>query len=124
MGFAMEFAEGYVGEDEITFVQVVGGVQLFDSVLAVRPAADGTIARMEGVWAEIIGETTDRRPIKSAADALLSFLREGHTGSTVSEITCGYAVLLREAGYRSADAVPVWRVETADKNVYYYDARQ
>lgn len=124
MGFSMTYAEGYPGDTAVTFVQLIDGVQLFECVLSVHPAADGTVARAEGAWAAVVESAGEKLPVKSAADALLSFLREGHAGSTITEITCGYAVLLSEEGYRTADAVPVWRVETADGNLYYYDARQ
>ncbi len=124
MGFSMTYAEGFLSGEAVTFVQVINGVRLFDCALSVYPAADGSIARMEGVWVKIGEAAGEKARVKSAADALLSFLREGKSGSTITKVECGYAVLLKEEGYRTADAVPVWKVETADGNSYYYDARQ
>ena len=123
MGFSMEYAKGYREGEAVVFVQMPDGVQLFESALSVYPTADGTIARMEGVWANITKKNYERRAIKPAADALLAFLRSGERGK-ITAITCGYAVLRAEDGYRTADAIPVWKVETADGAVFYEDARQ
>ena len=78
---------------------------------------------MEGVWAQITEVAPEKARIRSAADALLSFWREVGAGKTITNIRPGYALLVTENGYRTADAVPVWRVETADGTEYSYDAR-
>ncbi len=124
MGFSMEYAVGTTENGAVVFRQEIDGVRLLDMHLSVYPAADGTIAAMEGVWpgvAEIAGE---KAYIKSATDALLTFLREATGAQTVTDITLGYAIGISENGYRTADAVPVWVIETADGGRFTYDARQ
>ncbi len=123
MGFPMGYAKGQAGQEAVTFVQIIDGAQLFESTITVYPAADGTVSRIEGAWANVQPGKRQRTPVKSAADALLQFLQEGKKG-TISRVACGYAVLRAEAGYRTADAVPVWRVECADGTIHYYDARR
>ncbi len=123
MGFFMEYTEGTVEDGAVFFIRSVDGAPLHEVGLKVFPAADGTVARMEGVWAEIVEVGEERERLNSASDALLSFLREGEPGSTVTHMDIGYAVLVPEQGYHTADAVPVWRVVTADGNTRYYDAR-
>ncbi len=123
MGLSMEYAEGTLQDGAVRFVQKVNGAPLYECWLMVYPAADGTVARMEGVWTKIVESGKERTVIKGAEGALLSFLRESEAGSEVTAVDWGYAVLLAEDGYHSADAVPVWRVETADGKQYYYDAR-
>ncbi len=123
MGFSMEYAKGHREGEAVLFVQMVDGVQLFESALFVYPAADGTIARMEGDWANITKRDYERGTIKPAADALLDFLRSGGKGE-ITAITSGYAVLRAESGYRTADAIPVWEIKTAAGTVFYADARQ
>lgn len=124
MGISMDYTSGTVENGAVHFVQEIDGIRLFDFYLTVYPAADGTVAAMEGVWAEITEKLQERTRIRPAADALLMFLRESEKKRTVTSITCGYAVLLAENGYRTADAVPAWRIETEDGAQYFYDARQ
>ncbi len=124
MGISMEHADGVLENGAVLFVQKIEGVRLFDFYLRVYPAADGTVAAMEGIWAEITAKSQEKARIRSAADALLMFLREAQNTKTVTSITCGYAVLLTENGYRTADAVPTWRIETEEGAQYFYDARQ
>ncbi len=123
MGFSMEYAKGTVEEGVVLFVQIVEGAPLCGVGLKVFPAGDGTISRIEGVWAEVVETSDEKTQLRSAADALLSFLREGETGSTVTDVTVGYAVLVPEEGYHTADAVPVWQVKTEDGHFFQYDAR-
>ncbi|MBQ7034065.1 MAG: hypothetical protein IJN25_10465 [Clostridia bacterium] len=124
MGFSMAYAEGAVTDNTVQFVQTVHGVPLFGCVLAVCPAADGTVARMEGNWANIVESDAERATIGGAESALLSFLRESGGANTITEVSCGYGVLFAEEAYHSADAVPVWMVKTADGKCVFYDARQ
>lgn len=123
MGLSMEYAEGTLQDGAVRFIQEVNGAPLYDCWLMVYPAADGTVARMEGIWAEIVADGRERADIKGAESALLSFLREDGTDKEITAVHWGYAVLLAEEGYHSADAVPVWRVETAGGSQYFYDAR-
>ncbi|MBE7024669.1 MAG: hypothetical protein E7408_01270 [Ruminococcaceae bacterium] len=123
MGFSMEYAEGTVEDGIVRFVQKVNGLPLFQYSLTVYPAGDGTVARMEGVWAEVVTAAKERGVIRDATSALLSFLQETDGNHTVTRVENGYAVFLAEEGYHTADAVPVWKVETEDGTVRFYDAR-
>ncbi len=125
MGFSMRYAEGTLSGDAVHFIQKVDKMPLFGCALMVWPGEGGKIARMEGTWANILETAGEKKEISIAAEALLTFLQEGtHGGETVTETACGYAVLLAADGYRSADAVPAWRIQTADGETYFYDARQ
>lgn len=123
MGFSMTYAEGTVADGAVQFIQAVHGAPLYGCVLTVCPAADGTVARMEGNWANIVESGAERTDIRGAENALLSFLRESEGAGTVTAVDYGYAVLFAEENYHSADALPVWRVETADGKHAFYDAR-
>ncbi len=123
MGVNLEHACGELSADAVLFRREIAGHPLFESHLFVYPAQDGTVARMEGVWPEIQENAGTRAAVKPAAEVLLSYLREGHT-ETVTYISAGYAVMRAEEGYRTAEAVPVWRVHTEGGAVYDYDARQ
>ncbi len=123
MGFPMEHARGELSDNAVLFRRELLKHPLFEACLFVYPAADGTVARMHGIWPAVSENPGTRAAIKPAAEALLTYLREGHT-KAVTAITAGYAVMRAEEGYRTAEAVPVWRVHTEDDAVYDYDARQ
>lgn len=122
LGFTMTHAKGTISDNAVMFTQKMDGVSMFDFYLKVYPTASGQIARLEGVWAEITHAEGERQKTQSAADALLAFLQAGNRNEIVG-VECGYAVLSKEKGYRTADAVPVWAVETNDGKVHYFDAR-
>ena len=122
LGFTMTYAKGSLMEDAVIFTQTIDGVSLFGCQLTVYPTPDGQIAKLEGKWAEITHAEGERQKTQSAADALLSYLQAGITEEIV-RVECGYAVLSKESGYRTADAVPVWLIETIGKNVHFFDAR-
>lgn len=122
LGFSMTYAKTELAEGAVVFTQKIDGVFLFDCQLRAYPTADGRLARLEGVWAEISHIEGERQRTQSAADALLAFLQTG-TREEIVRVECGYAVLSKEQGYRTADAVPVWAIETIDGKVHYFDAR-
>lgn len=124
MGFSMEHAKATVENDTVRFVQEIYGLPLFQYGITVWPAADGTVARIEGMWAEIIEVDKERSSVREASHSLLAFLQEiGGRNTVITDMGLGYAVFLEEEGYHTADAVPVWKVETEDGGVWYYDAR-
>ncbi len=122
LGFNMTYAKGSLSDGAVTFTQKMDGVSMFDFYLKAYPSASGQIARLEGVWAEIMHTEGERQRTLGAADALLAFLQAGNQ-SEIVRVECGYAVLSKEKGYRTADAVPVWAIETIDGKVHYFDAR-
>lgn len=122
MGFSTAYIRGYIADGCVVLYQEVDGVPLFDYRIRITPTAGGRIAKMEGTWAEITEARREPWRIGSAADALLSFLQEGKKGEIVS-VQCGYAVFVDGQGYRTADAIPVWRLETAGGEAHVYDAR-
>ncbi len=125
MGFSMRYAKGALSDGAVLFTQKVDKVPLFGCALRVWPGEGGKPARMEGTWANIVDTVGEKQKISIAAEALLAFLQEGtHEGQTVKRAECGYAILLGADGYRTADAVPAWRIETADGAASFYDARQ
>ena len=122
LGFRTDFIHGYIEGNAVVFTQKIDSVFLFDCRLLAYPAENGSIARLEGTWAEIPRPEGERKKTQSAADALLSFLQAGNREEIV-HVECGYAVLSKEKGYRTADAVPVWAITTIDGKVHYFDAR-
>ncbi len=125
MGFSMRYAKGSLENDAVVFTQIIDKVPLFGARLCVSPASDGSVSKIEGTWANVVNVTGERNRVSIAAQALLAFLQEGsHEGKTITGVDCGYAVLLSPGGYRTADATPTWRIETADGNVSFYDARR
>ncbi len=126
MGFSMKYAQSRIEGDAVIFTLRADKVPLFGYSLSVFPTSDGTVARMEGTWVNIKTESKNKAQTRNAADALLAFLQEGnHAGKEITRVERGYGVLLEESEtFRNADAVPVWRIETADGTVRYYDARQ
>ena len=125
MGFSMRYAKGTIENGAVVFTQIVDKVPLFGSSLRVTPASDGSVSKIEGTWANVLDAVGEKSRTSGAAKALLAFLQEGtHQGKTITDIQCGYAVLFSGDGYRTADAVPTWRIETADGSTAFYDARQ
>ncbi len=125
MGFSMRYAKGSLEDGTVVFTQIIDKVPLFGCRLSVSPASDGSVAKMEGTWANVQDVNGEKKQVSIAAQALLAFLQEGtHEGETVKRIECGYAVLLSPGGYRTADAVPAWRIETENGTVAFFDARQ
>ena len=125
MGLSMRYATGKTENNAVIFTQKVDGVPLFGAQLRVMPCADGSVSRIQGTWANIADIYGEKSRVVLPAQALLTFLQEGtHEGETITDATCGYSVLLSDGAYRTADAVPAWRIETESGTVFFYDARQ
>ena len=121
LGFSMEYAKGYEKDGKVYFAMEISGKPLYGSALIVTPGGE-EIAEMEGNWPQVLEVKSTKTPTLGAADALMHLLHTSDiSGETVEKIALGYTVLV-EGGYQTADAVPVWRLET-DENVYFYDAR-
>lgn len=124
MGLSMRYAKGHIEDGAVVFTQTIDKVPLFGSSLRIFPSSDGSVSKAEGTWANVLGTSGEKNRISGAAKPLLAFLQEGtHGGETVTGIECGYAVLLSAGGYRTASAVPAWRIETAGGTAAFYDAR-
>ncbi len=123
MGFSMEYAKGSLEGDAVVFRQEVDGARLFDCEMCVQIAADGTISRISGNWANITDRTGEKVQITSAADALLTFLQTG-AASEITTVEYGYAIFVEDDGYRAADAIPVWAIRAGEGETRYLDARR
>ena len=114
--------------DTVVFTMYIDGVPLFGNTLNVKMAGN----KVGELWGYIIINTAysgTQTRLRSAADVLLEFLQDSSRGTenvTVTAIELGYSVLAQgtDVDFKTADAIPTYRVQTDDGREFYYDARQ
>jgi len=125
-GFYMDETAYTLDTTRISYRLVPGGNPFFDAEITVIPGERGVIS-MTGNWVTpAINSDVTYQP-GPVADALIAFYRDPDRPQKceVASICAGYGVLLGNytVSYKTAEAVPVWRIKLTDGKCFYYDAR-
>ena len=128
IGAPMEDYREKTQGDTIIFTLYTDGAPLFGNCIYVKMAG-GEIGEL---WGYIIKNTAysgSPASLRSSADVLLEFLQgSAHTsqGVTVTALELGYSILTQgsDVDFKTADAIPTYKLETSDGQVFYYDARK
>ena len=125
-GFYTDQVKYTLDTTRISYRIMPGGNQFFDAEITVIPGERGVIS-MSGSWVTpSLNTDTEYKP-GPATDALIAFYRDPDRPQQceISSIRAGYGVWLGDytVSYKTAEAVPVWRIKLSNGQSFYYDAR-
>ncbi|MBQ7718344.1 MAG: hypothetical protein IJT38_03510 [Clostridia bacterium] len=128
IGLPMEDYRGELNGDTVIFTLYIDGVPFFGNNLNVK-LFNGQIGELWGYIIKNTAFTGTPASIRSTADVLLEFLQEPARGTesiTVTALELGYSILEQGSNidFKTADAVPTYRIQTDKGQIFYYDARK
>lgn len=124
MGFDLKNAKYEKSDDLITFTQTYEGFEVFSSKIYCY-LKDGEISYIKGNWGIISeGEKKSTNHISMVIPLFINDEKRAESSTEIVSFTLGYSTnLLAEGeGYNEIEAIPAWRIKTADNKEYFYDA--
>lgn len=127
MGFDTKNLRPALYGDRIIFSYYVKNFPIFVYNITVT-MSQNEIATVSGYPLKITGSAPSKTEIRSAGEILMDFLKDPSRPAApmeIKKINVGYSVLLDGGvvNFKSADAVPTYRIITGDNKSYFYDGR-
>lgn len=126
MGFYTDEAIYTMDTTRISYRLTPGGNHLFDTEIIIIPG-EYDIISASGSWGTPTIDPETETRLRPVSDALIEFYRDPARPDTceIQSVRAGYSMWLGNdaVNYKTADAIPVWRIRLTNNQSFYYDAR-